>query len=91
MVEAYYFLAIFGITFVITEDERWESFRDLVLNFLPYPVVNQVINCQLCLGFWMTLLTGWFLFGLYTPLVAFANYTIILIIRRIIGEDGREV
>ena len=90
MIEVFYFLAIFCISHVITEDDRWTWVKDVALTFLPSPFINEVLSCQLCLGFWLTLLTGWFVFGWITPLVAFANYTIILIIKRIIGEDGFE-
>ena len=48
-----YILAVYGMTYIITKSFLFQSFRDL---FIKHKYLSYLVNCPVCMGFWVALI-----------------------------------
>lgn len=53
MILLYFILAVYGISYIITQSYIMEWFRKL---FIKWKYLDYLLNCMTCTGFWVALL-----------------------------------
>lgn len=80
-----FILASMGLTNAMVEENIFAWLRNLVKKYFPYSLLNDLVNCQVCMGFWVGIGLSlifpfgvhWFLCGLISSAVIKLIYTII--------------
>lgn len=83
-----FIIASIGLTNIIVREYVFEWLRKLINKWFPHSILNKLINCETCMGFWVGLVLAllfpaigihWFLAGLISSA---ANKLILLTLYR---------
>ena len=73
-----YALGLVGLVIIVTQGVIFEKFRDFVSKQSKF--LGDLFSCPMCFGFWVGILAGTFIHGMFPPifggLISLASWTI---------------